>query len=181
MLKPETIKFKDYEIFKPNMTPKKMIQSGIFGGTYFRPIYSEVTKKNYKNAWKEFPKSWFSGLTKDEIESSICRKELNKYKVKSGSSLKYWEQRNWIQSIDPYGWFQWYCRFYKGRRSYDDERQIKRWKNFAGENGRWKINLVNKIKKSKKKWNDYSVSPVIRQGLLQWGYELTLNDFNKLK
>ena len=88
---------------------------------------------------------------------------------------------NWIDKQDPYGWFQWYCRFYQGRRSNDDERQIKRWSNLAGPNGRFRKRLMNMIIKKKTNYNDETVSPVIRQTLLHWGYELTSSDLSKHK
>ena len=83
----------------------------------------------------------------------------------------------WIRAQDPYGWFQWYCRFYMGRRTEDDTRQIKRWKSF---DGRWKSNLVNQIKRKKTSFDDFSVSPTIRQSLLHWGIEITKKDIGTL-
>ncbi len=73
--------------------------------------------------------------------------------------------------------FHRYCRFvYNNRRTDDDERQIQRWKNFTGPKGRFKLNLINKIKAAEARFDDASISPVIRQGLLHWGYELTAAD-----
>ena len=80
---------------------------------------------------------------------------------------------------DPYGWFQWYCRFYQGRRTEDDERQIGRWKRCAGETGRWKNNLISKIAKAGCAWDNYGVSPVVRQTLQHWAYQLNQEDFDK--
>ena len=78
--------------------------------------------------------------------------------VKFTASLKFWKNKGLINSIGPYGWFQWYIRYWLGRRSLDDERQIARWKRIVSRfNGRF---------------NDYSTSPKIRQILLHWGYEL---------
>ena len=171
--------FKDYPDFKPNLTPKEVFKMGSFGGTYFRPIKSSVTGKSYKseNVIKEYPKSWFTGINKKtHVISSKYDKNINKYKVKCGSSLEDWEKNGWIDKQDPYGWFQWYCRFYRGRRSDDDERQINRWKKLAGPNGRFRKRLINMIKKKNTKYNDESVSPVIRQVLLTWGYELKASD-----
>ena len=171
--------FKDYPDFKPNLTPKEVFKMGSFGGTYFRPIKSSVTGKSYKseNVIKEYPKSWFTGINKKtHVISSKYDKNINKYKVKCGSSLEDWEKNGWIDKQDPYGWFQWYCRFYRGRRSDDDERQINRWKKLAGPNGRFRKRLINMIKKKNTKYNDESVSPVIRQVLLHWGYELKASD-----
>ena len=176
---PKEIKFKDYPEFRPNLTPREMFKRGSFGGYYWRPIYSSVTKKNYKNQHKEFPKSWWKGIPEEWLTSPKKNKDINKYKVKSGTSLKYWESKGWMKPQDPYGWVQWFCRFYRGRRTPDDERQIKRWLGVAGPNGRFRKRLINMCKDKGKKYNDYSVSPVIRQLLLHWGYELTEKDFKK--
>jgi hypothetical protein len=176
--------FDDFSEFRPNLTPKQIFHSGAFGGTYFRPIHSTITNKNYKNKHKEFEKyGWFDGLdTKKQITSEICRPSVNKYKVKAGSSLKAWEDSGWINKNDPYGWFQWYCRFFTGRRCYDDERQINRWNKYAGQkSGRYRRRLANMCIKQDKQFNDYNVSPVIRQGLLHWGYQLNKKDFNNHK
>ena len=166
--------------FKPNKTPQQVFKMGAFGGTYFRPIHSSVTGKDYtvSQVMRGLPKSWFQGVDKKTmVTSSSYDKKINKYKVKCGSSLEDWESKDWIQKQDPYGWFQWYCRYKKGRRTKDDERQIKRWLKLAGPNGRFRRSLMNKINKQGKEYNDYSVSPVIRQVLLHWGYELKKRDY----
>jgi hypothetical protein len=178
MLKPKTIYFKDYPEFQPNITPKQMFKMGVFGGTYWRPIYSGVTKKNYKNEYKKYPKSWFTGISEDKLSNRECDKKKNKYKVKVGTSLKFWEKKKWISKSHPYGWVQWYCDFYKGERSKEDLRQIKRWKSFTGPKGRFRKWLITQIINKKGEYNDYEISPKIRQSLLQWGYELTKKDFN---
>ena len=98
----------------------------------------------------------------------------NKYGVKCGTSLRFWENKGWINEIDPYGWFQWYFRYWLGRRSEDDERQINRWKGIVS---RFRGKLVKMIKDGGSKFDDYSISPKIRQILLHWGYELTEKDF----
>ena len=170
------IRFKDYPEFRPNLTPRKMFLLGSFGGTYWRPITSKVTGKSYRNKHKEFPKSWWKGIPNDWLTSPDCDLSINNYGVKSGTSLRFWEQKGWMREQDPYGWVQWYCRFYKGRRTPDDKRQIKRWLAFAGPKGRFKRRLVNMIKKKKTTYNDYTVSPVIRQGLQHWAYRLTSSD-----
>ena len=86
--------------------------------------------------------------------------------------LNMWETSGWIKDIDPYGWFQWYCRFYLGRRCSDDERQIKRGLGVIGKKGRWRNNLKNKIlnstKNPKDALEDYSISPKVRQLLQHW-------------
>lgn len=168
--------FPDHPEFTPNLSPKEMFDKGIFGGTYFRKIHSNVLNKNIDNAWKEFPKKWFNkhpcNLPKENLS-------INKYKVHSGTSLAYWEQQGWIKKQDPFGWVQWYCRFFQGRRSPDDKRQIKRWLGVA--HGRFRNRLINLCISNHKKYNDPSISPIIRQLLLQWAYELTFSDFNLYK
>ncbi len=176
--------FKDYPQFRPNKTVSEIFHAGAFGGTYWRPIYSSVTKQNYKNQHKKFPNSWWSGLSSNHLTRDFKDYDhsINKYGVKVGTTLEYWEKQHWITTYDPYGWVQWMANFFIGRRCPDDERQIKRWLGIAGPNGRFRLNLIRQIYKSKKKWNDYSVSPRIRQTLLHWGYELTKKDYeNGLK
>ena len=173
-----------HKLFKPNKTPKQVFKLGAFGGTYFRPIYSSITDKNYtpSQAMKGLPKSWFQGLDmKTKVTSSTYEKQVNKYKVKCGSSLEAWENSGWINKQDPYGWFQWYCRYCTGRRTKDDERQISRWLKLAGPNGRFRRTLMNKIIKEGSTYNDFSISPVIRQVLLHWGYQLTNKDLTAYK
>lgn len=154
-----------------------MVERGVFGGAYFRPINSKVTDRLEQNAHYEFPRL-FNNLPENWLANPQFDKNINYYNVLAGQDLDEWESKNWIVAQDPYGWFQWYCRFFEGRRSPDDARQIDRWQKYAGpKQGRWRTNLINKINKEGKQWNDFTVSPVIRQGLLQWGYELTLDDF----
>jgi hypothetical protein len=156
------LRFKEFPDFKPNLTPKQIFHAGVFGGTYFRPIHSRVTGKNYSNQHLEFPKSWFKNPDKT-VTSSVRDLSVNRYGVWSGQSLQYWEDHDWIKAHDPYGWLQWYMRACQGRRSSDDARQIRRWINIAGPNGRWRTRLENLRAKGKD-------SPVIRQLLLQWAY-----------
>ena len=171
--------FNDFPDFKPNLTPHQVLKLGSFGGTYFRPIYSSVTKKHYKShdVIKEYPKSWFKGINIEKmVTSPDYDKNVNKYKVKCGSDLKDWEKSGWMDKQDPYGWFQWYCRFYRGRRTNDDERQVKRWLALAGPKGRFKKRLVNMIKDKDAKYDDISISPVIRQTLQHWACKITPGD-----
>ena len=105
------------------------LQRGSFGGTYFRPIISAVLNRKIssKEVLEDIPKEWLKGLDlKNQVCASTYDKDVNMYKVKCGGSLGMWESSGWISPIDPYGWFQWYCRFFQGRRSTDDERQIGR-------------------------------------------------------
>ena len=99
---------------------------------------------------------------------------VTKYEAKWRTSLRLWEDNGWINSIDPYGWFQWYFRYWLGRRSEDDKRQINRWKTIVS---RFKGKLVKMIKDAGGKFDDYSISPKIRQILLHWSYELWEKDF----
>ena len=108
-------------------------------------------------------------MDKKLYASSYYDVKVNKYGVKVGTSLRFWENKGWINSMDPYGWFQWYCRYWLGRRSSDDEKQIKRWRAIVN---RFKSVSVKMIKDKRTKFDDYSVSPKIRQVLLHWGYEL---------
>ena len=137
--------FSDYPDFRPNLTPKEVMQMGSFGGTYFRVITSGVTGETYRDAWKEFPPDWFTGLN---ISRQVTRQDydtaVNLYKTQCGGDLHMWESSGWITAADPFGWFQWYCRFYLGRRCSDDQRQISRAQGVMGPKGRWRNNLVNK-------------------------------------
>ena len=98
---------------------------------------------------------------------------VNKYGLLCGTSLRFWENKEWSNPIDPYGWFQWYFRYFLGRRSVDDERQINRWKGIVS---RFKGKLVEMIKDANSRFDGYSISPKVRQMLLHWGYELVDSD-----
>ncbi|KAL4630856.1 hypothetical protein GN956_G16044 [Arapaima gigas] len=169
--------FEDFPEFRPNMTPKEVLQAGSFGGTYFRPIYSSITKQNYEDVWKELPEDWLEGLDiAKQVASSTYCEDVNTYGMKCGGSLEMWESSGWIVPQDPYGWFQWYCRFYQGRRSDDDERQVGRWMKCAGPKGRWRNNLIAKVVRSGRAFDNMTVSPVVRQTLQHWAYRLTRED-----
>lgn len=184
MSKPKKINgeivFKDFPTFRPNLTPREMFQLGSFGGTYWRPIRSSVTKKNHKNPHKKYPKSWWKGIPEENLSSPDCDIKRNKYGVRVGTSLDFWEGKGWIKESHPYGWVQWYCDFYMGERCEDDERQVKRWEALAGPRGRFMRFLVTQILKKgdKTDWNNDEISPKIRQVLQHWGYKLTKKDFN---
>ena len=136
-----------YKIFKPQLTPKQMLELGVFGGAYFG------LKIN------EFPKSWFK---KAKISKDFDVK-LNRFKIKAGLSREHWIDKGWIFEEDPLGWFQWYCRFTMGRRlPHIDEIQIKRWKNFTRH--------VKAIKKNCET-GDLSCRKRQRQAILQWAYD----------
>ena len=135
-----------YKLFKPQLTPKKMLELGVFGGAYFGLNV------------KEYPKSWF-------VNAKISKNfdvNLNRFKAKSGLSRKEWQEKGWIFKQDPLGWFQWYCRFSNGRRiPHIDEIQIKRWKNFNRH--------VAAIKKNCESI-DLNCRRKQRQAILQWAY-----------
>ena len=170
--------FEDYPEFAPNLSPRDIFKLGSFGGTYWRPIYSSVNKKKYKNVHHQYPKQWWKNIPETHLSQPNYDTQLNKYKVKVGTSLEFWESKQWINPKQPYGWVHWYCDFYNGKRGEDDERQIKRWKALAGPKGRFMRFLVTQILKKKGKWNDETISPKIRQVLQHWGYVLTKKDFD---
>ena len=99
--------------FKPELTPKEMLAIGVFGGKYMT------------DCRKEFPADWFS---KAKLSPGKKEKTLNCFGVDASQPLSVWKKKGWIHPDDPRGWFQWYCRYYMGRRMEDDERQIGRWK-----------------------------------------------------
>lgn len=181
-----------YPEFKPNLTPKQIFELGSFHdqGGYFRNIKSIYYDKKLVNTWKKYTAKGkcLEGVdidllvTPEKFKTQKSKNELNKYKKKAGLSLKEWHDFGWIHKQDPYGWIQWYCEFYDGRRSPDDHRQIIRWIKFAGETqGRWNKNLMNKIIKSDTTFDDFTISPIIRQSLQHWAYQLTKEDFEKYK
>jgi len=153
-----------------------VLRAGGFGGTYFRPIHSAVTNIHY-NAQEVLkdtvPKDWIDGVPMSSLTSMNYKNAVNKYGVKCGGSLGMWVSSGWIVDCDPYGWFQWYCRFYQGRRCSDDARQISRWCKSAGPKGRFRSQLCNKILAANTTCDNRAISPVIRQTLLHWGLEIT--------
>lgn len=166
--------FKDYPLFRPNLSPAEVLSKGSFGGGYFRPIKSGVTGITYttKSVIQEFPKHWFEGLEEKMYASSTYNVHVNSYREKCGGGLDMWEESGWIRECDPYGWFQWYCRFFLGRRCVDDERQISRGMGVMGPKGRWRRNLVNKCVQAGAAADNAKISPKIRQLLQHWAFEL---------
>lgn len=162
--------------FTPNLSPKEIIRLGSFGGTYF---YDEGGRIDIN--YKEFPSDWFEGLEESFYLSKKYNRKINFFKIKSGLSQEEWEEKGWINKQDPRGWFQWYCRYYMGRRTDDDERQIKRWNNFCGEKGRWRNYIYSKINKRGTSIDDISFSLAVRQSLLHWGYMINNGDFDMWK
>ncbi|WP_299789280.1 hypothetical protein [uncultured Shewanella sp.] len=134
--------------FKPELTPKEMLQLGVFGGKYLNDCKAE------------FPDDWFTGakLATHEKDSS-----LNYFSVDASLPLREWIKKGWIHPQDPRGWFQWYCRYYMGRRTEaEDIRQIKRWKAFRRHAG-----AVRKYCEP----YDYQCRKKQRQALLHWAYD----------
>jgi hypothetical protein len=174
--------FEGFPNFRPTLTPKQVIQAGSFGGIYFNPTGGRKSVKYPKGCDidpNEFPADWFEGLRDEQYKGTRYNIQLNRYKVKSGQNQQQWEEQGWIRDQDKRGWFQWYCRFCLGRRTDDDKRQISRWTGVAGPKGRWKTRLCNLVrdKGGVDKVMDATISPVIRQNLLHWAYELTEKDF----
>lgn len=133
--------------FRPELTPKEMLELGVFGGKYMTDCRNE------------FPESWFK---KAKLCSKFHDPKLNFFGVNASQPLSIWRKKDWICPEDPRGWFQWYCRYYMGRRSLDDKRQIKRWKAY-------RRHLIQVIKNCVPK--DYSCRAKQRQSLLHWAYD----------
>lgn len=136
--------------FKPGLTPKQMLALGVFGGRYMR------------DCQEEFPADWFSGARLHPENIPGHSKELNLFKVDASQPLSAWIQKGWIHPRDPRGWFQWYCRYYLGRRSDDDEVQIRRWLAMKRHVAQVEINC---------RPFDWKCRPKQRQALLHWAYD----------
>lgn len=136
--------------FKPELTPKQMLVLGVFGGRYLR------------DCQQEFPADWFAKAKLFPQGSRGHDKNLNFFGVQASQPLAEWRRKGWIHPDDPRGWFQWYCRYYLGRRQADDGRQIKRWKAFK----RHLMSVKNNC------WpRDLSCRSRQRQALLHWAYD----------
>jgi len=133
--------------FKPQLTPKQMLELGVFGGKYMT------------DCAKEFPDDWFD-------DARLCKEKhdpkLNYFGVNASQPLSVWRKKGWIWKDDPRGWFQWYCRYYMGRRCEDDERQIKRWRAIKRH--------ITQVKKNCKRV-DLTCRRRQRQALLHWAYD----------
>ena len=133
--------------FRPQLSPKQMLELGVFGGKYMSGCTSE------------FPVDWFE---KARLCSEIHDPALNYFGVNASQTLAEWRRKGWIYKEDPRGWFQWYCRYFMGRRCPDDERQIKRWKSMSRHIGQIKKNCLPL---------DLDCRPRQRQALLHWAYD----------
>ena len=135
--------------FCPQLSPQEMLELGVFGGWYFKSVIDE------------YPKAWFK---KAKISSDGFNEKLNCFEVRSGQSISVWKKKGWITPEDPLGWFQWYCRYFLGRRIPEvDAFQIKRWKAFGPRH----IGGIN----SNCEKGDIFCRPRQRQALLQWSYD----------
>lgn len=133
--------------FKPEMTPKQMLKLGIFGGKYMTDCAAE------------FPSDWFD---KARLCSQRHDPAMNLFGVNASQPLAEWRKKGWIYAEDPRGWFQWYCRYYMGRRCSDDDRQIKRWRAMRRHIAQIKNNCQP---------GDLNCRRKQRQALLHWAYD----------
>jgi len=133
--------------FDPQLTPAQLLKMGVFGGKYLT------------DCRQEFPRAWF---TSAKLSPKFRDPDLNFFGVDASTPLSYWREKDWIHDDDPRGWFQWYCRYFMGRRHQDDERQIKRWRNMRRHVSQVKKNCVH---------GDLLCRPRQRQALLHWAYD----------
>ena len=134
-------------LFYPELSPKKMLELGVFEGKYLTDCQNE------------FPKDWFLDAKLSPQKPNIS---LNCFQIKSRQSLTIWKQKGWILEPDPRGWFQWYCRYYLGRRIEPvDTIQIQRWRSFKRHKAQLEKNCLPLDLNCRKKQ---------RQALLQWAY-----------
>lgn len=133
--------------FQPQLTPKQMLHLGVFGGRYMTDCADE------------FPADWFR---RAKLSPGRRQAALNYFAVNASQSLAIWKVSGWIRPQDPRGWFQWYCRYYMGRRTADDARQIRRWRAIARH--------VAAIKKNCEP-GDLECRRKQRQAVLHWAYD----------
>lgn len=133
--------------FKPELTPGELLELGVFGGKYMTDCEDE------------FPAEWFEHA---RLNSEKHDPDLNFFGINASKPLSYWREKGWIHPDDPRGWFQWYCRYYMGRRGEDDARQIKRWKAMTRH--------IAQIKKNCPPGN-LNCRRKQRQALLHWAYD----------
>ncbi len=136
--------------FKPDLSPKEILALGAFGGRYLRDCRGE-----YPPVWFKQAKLYPEGLSGHD-------KKLNCFGVDASQPLRIWQKKGWIHTQDPRGWFEWYCRYYMGRRTEDDERQIKRWLAMSRHIGQLRKNC---------RPGDIFCRPRQRQALLHWAYD----------
>lgn len=184
-------RFVDAEEFTPNKSPEEMLREGVFGGSYFRPLKSRKLGIVVEGDWKELPEAWIRGLKVERyLTNPEYDAEINKFHRACGQSIEEWEASGWIShEHDVRGWFQWYCRFFRGRRCEDDERQISRWRKCVGETGRWKRTLLKQyaragVRTVEDEEDDEDeerpgISPVVSQTCLHWAWEVRQDDLDR--
>lgn len=133
--------------FKPQLTPSQMLAMGVFGGKYMTDCSAE------------FPDHWFQNA---KLSPEKHDANLNFFQVRASKPLSYWRDKGWIHEDDPRGWFQWYCRYYMGRRHEDDDRQIRRWKAMSRHISQLRKNCIK---------GDLLCRPRQRQAILHWAYD----------
>ena len=153
--------------FAPALTPAEMLFLGVFEGKYLN------------DCTDEFPKEWFIwAAAANKLSPEKANIECNYFKVKSRQPLSVWKQNGWLPSKRPptgsgllanpklnpdeRGWFQWYCRYWMGRRIPElDTVQISRWRSFRRHVGAIKKNCTRRVINCRTRE---------RQALLQWAY-----------
>ncbi len=135
------------EGFSPDLTPRELLALGVFGGKYMTDCAAE------------FPSSWFR---RAKLCAARHDPSLNFFGVNASQPLRVWKRNGWLSRDDPRGWFQWYCRYYMGRRGYDDDRQIKRWRAMTRHIVQIKANCPRRT---------LDCRPRQRQALLHWAYD----------
>jgi hypothetical protein len=133
--------------FRPELTPKQLLALGVFGGKYMTDCRNE------------FPAAWFA---RARLSTGPRDPSLNLFGVDASQPLAEWRRKGWIYEEDPRGWFQWYCRYYMGRRCPDDQRQIKRWRAMRRHVAQITANCTR---------GDLTCRPKQRQALLHWAYD----------
>ena len=133
--------------FHPELTPKEMLELGVFGGKYMT------------DCREEFPANWFENA---RLNPEMHDPNINFFGVNASKPLWYWKMKGWLYPEDPRGWFQWYCRYYLGRRCADDERQVKRWKAMRRHIGQLRKHCLK---------DDLNCRRKQRQALLHWAYD----------
>ena len=159
--------------FRPIVTPRQVIEAGAFGGNYFG-VDVGANLEDYKELFNYH----FNGLDTSLYLGETYKPKLNCFKTRSGMPYSYWKEMGWMNERDPYGWFEWWCKYEMGQRGNDDDRQIIRWQNFCGISGRWRLDIYRKIDNNN---GDYSISRRVQQSLLHWGYIVNEEDYELWK
>ncbi|EXJ78308.1 hypothetical protein A1O3_09469 [Capronia epimyces CBS 606.96] len=187
-----TYHFESHPTFRPNKSPLSILLEGAFGGHHFSPWHSRTLRLTLCDDYlRTLPPSWLSHLQPagKYLVSPTYDASLNRYGVTCGQTLTQWEDAGWINfTHDPRGWFEWYIRFWLGRRCDDgeDERQVGRWLRCVGPRGRWKRLLLKKyvdlgvksIFDDDGREDGQEVSPVMHQTCHHWAYQVRQEDLD---